>query len=780
MPIANIYLADSAKPEKDTIPRLYQPVNANSLSHHGALNHSETNDVPLDNTNKWERDLGIDEFESRNERIKRVKREQRPVWAKIWAGSMHYNRRVPSVMRTEPFLPAPKRITEEAKKEEPVEEQYIQPSSGIERPRSALHRGDFREHTDDNESHHIQPGSPRPYTGSLSHGFLGSASSSFWTGQEFPVAPSQFTYQKEAAPKPSVIPNRSRAASHSSLSSSFTYRTPTSKLVQQSNSNDFEVGDEPFARTRTRTPEKVLRRRTYSPRPEGQWTTATPLDTSSTTPILSEGSNDYGQLVRPNTHQRRSLTALPDMQIGNSPVVSSAHLRRPSISSDASLRQHAPMVGRYEESILRGRMSTLPSRPFDFVAQIGVLGKGQCKPSLRCPPHVMVPFPAVFYSYGNQSGRSLGGGPSPYVGLVDLDILSKKSNSRAMVSEEQYHPSVDDTLLRESSSAHGLNYSGPESRSDTRPSHTSKSSRSLKKPPNGSYRIPQQGQLQIIIKNPNKTAVKLFLVPYDLSGMGAGQKTFIRQRSYSAGPIIDMPLSSRKNFGTDRPEAALSTSDDPNDRPILRYLIHLHICCPSEGRFYLYKGIRVVFANRVPDGKEKLRNEVQFPEPRYNAYKAEPDSVHHELAGGFNVLHPDGASRVHAGKVHRISAPLLNPFWSSPQQNEFFSGSAHPASNSGSKMFQNSSYPRDVAATSLDAVGEELSPRSSDVTTHDNWHLPTARANLHEQNEHIYEQPTYGKLQRENMREMHRARSPKPGEGLIAQKFRDWAAEKSL
>jgi hypothetical protein len=146
-------------------------------------------------------------------------------------------------------------------------------------------------------------------------------------------------------------------------------------------------------------------------------------------------------------------------------------------------------------------------------------------------------------------------------------------------------------------------------------------STSPKAPPGGSYRIPPQGQLQIVLKNPNKTAVKLFLVPYDLSDMEPGQKTFIRQRSYSAGPIIDMPAASRKNLGTDRPEAALSNSDDPNDRPILRYLIHLHICCPSKGRHYLYKSIRVVFANRVPDGKEKLRNEIQQPEPRYSTYK---------------------------------------------------------------------------------------------------------------------------------------------------------------
>ncbi|CRK47433.1 hypothetical protein BN1723_020292, partial [Verticillium longisporum] len=80
--------------------------------------------------------------------------------------------------------------------------------------------------------------------------------------------------------------------------------------------------------------------------------------------------------------------------------------------------------------------------------------------------------------------------------------------------------------------------------------------------------------------------------------MEPGTKTFIRQRSYSAGPIIE------------------NAPDDPAaNRSILRYLVHLHFCCPSKGRFYLYKSIRIVFANRVPDGKEKLRNETTWPEP---------------------------------------------------------------------------------------------------------------------------------------------------------------------
>jgi len=140
-------------------------------------------------------------------------------------------------------------------------------------------------------------------------------------------------------------------------------------------------------------------------------------------------------------------------------------------------------------------------------------------------------------------------------------------------------------------------------------------STSPRAPPGGSYRIPEKGQLQIIIKNPNKTAVKLFLVPYDLAGMEPGTKTFIRQRSYSAGPIIETPLSSS-------PQSLTS----PADRPVLRYLVHLHMCSPSRGRFYLYKSIRVVFANRVPDGKEKLRNEVSLPEPKFSIYKPGRDS----------------------------------------------------------------------------------------------------------------------------------------------------------
>ncbi|KAI7876417.1 hypothetical protein K492DRAFT_172565 [Lichtheimia hyalospora FSU 10163] len=165
-------------------------------------------------------------------------------------------------------------------------------------------------------------------------------------------------------------------------------------------------------------------------------------------------------------------------------------------------------VGSYEESLLSGRMSTVPSKPIVFQAQIGVLGHGDCTP--KCPSHRTILFPAFFY----ESDASL---PSPYVGTVEL---TKR------------------------------------------------------------YRVPAKGQLQIVIKNPNKTAVKLFLIPYNVLNMPPNTKTFLRQKSYAGG---------------------------------LRYAIHLQLCRTEKKRVYLYKHFRVVFANRISDARETLKVTCEGP-----------------------------------------------------------------------------------------------------------------------------------------------------------------------
>jgi hypothetical protein len=73
-------------------------------------------------------------------------------------------------------------------------------------------------------------------------------------------------------------------------------------------------------------------------------------------------------------------------------------------------------VGSYEESILTGRMSTTPSKPIHFIADIGALAASKCKSSLKCPPHLIVSFPAFFYQLPGEDM------PTPYVGTVDFGI----------------------------------------------------------------------------------------------------------------------------------------------------------------------------------------------------------------------------------------------------------------------------------------------------------------------------------------------------------------------
>ena len=465
---------------------------------------------------------------SRGEVIERLKRGESPAW------TIRHNvsppkqatppRDIPKRSPPPTLMPSPE-FTEIDSTGDP-ERQNNAVGLEIERPGSALHSGDFRSEREGNSSYDplsspLSVSPPAPWHSNFSSAFTGPRS-----------------YDSRPVSRLGASP----------LSNVF-FLPPTSPLIHATSNPDLEA---PFDMKNSTSPEN----RRYSLSMHSFQTTRS--ISGSPTPLRSSGAYHPYQAHQP----RRSISI---------PQTPRMRPRGISVSSEQSPLHHAPMVGSYEESILRGRMSTTPSKPLNFIAQIGVLGRGKCKPSLRCPPHATVPFPAVFYSY-SSNGRSVDNQPSPYVGLIDV---------------EHSFPTSD-----------------------------------LRSPPGGSYRIPQQGQLQIIIKNPNKTAVKLFLVPYDLSDMVPGQKTFIRQRSYSAGPIIDMPVKSNKtDEDVQGPKQTASRSEGLTEKPTLRYLIHLNICCTAKGRYFLYKSIRVVFANRVPDGKEKLCNEIQLPEPKYSTYK---------------------------------------------------------------------------------------------------------------------------------------------------------------
>jgi hypothetical protein len=188
-------------------------------------------------------------------------------------------------------------------------------------------------------------------------------------------------------------------------------------------------------------------------------------------------------------------------------------------------------------------MSTPYSKPFPFTASIGAIAASDSSAGPKCPRHMHLPFDAVYYRTGDGSEGS------PYVGTVDI---------------EGYYSS--------------LAFTNPEDGSEM--------------PSFPGYRIPPKGQVQIVIKNGTSTALKVFLIPYDLEEMPAATKTFLRQKSYSKVA--------------------------PQGRESLKYAAQLHFCCPpvrpgKKRKFYLDKYVRLAFANRAADADEKLRVVVEGP-----------------------------------------------------------------------------------------------------------------------------------------------------------------------
>lgn len=563
----------------------------------------------------------------RAELIERIKRGESPTWVPNQAVEevylKHGGKRLSSPAQTRlPCFPSLEIRKSEGTPQSPPPK-VLSPPLEIQRPRSALHTGNFTEGSKD-PIHDVSISDHSDTLNRLSAGALGTSPTTPWYS---PVPPWRQSKMQGDTPNGGREPDwterrslRSRAPSLQSYSSSYVLKAPTTPLVQQSNSTDLDlsaVSPIDLSESSMGSPLTGNRRHTLPPHALSA--------SAATDPSFSHSAYQPwdGQMdERPayqRHHQRRSLTSA--LQITTSPQSPRPpRSRRQSNSSEISVRHRASMVGSYEESILRGSMSTAPSKPLDFTAQIGVLGKDDCKP--KCPAHITVPFPAVFYSYGGAN-QSVAIEPSPYVGEIDLQGhlppaaekgRRKRRHSPVIQVDETSHASAEP--LPDQHEGHG---ESPQARKRKKRRERSPSPAA---PPGGSYRIPQKGQLQIIIKNPNKTAVKLFLVPYDLTGMESGTKTFIRQRSYCSGTSTEDALGSRKDESNQSPN-----SFQTSKKPTLRYLIHLNICCPSRGRFYLYHGIRVVFANRVPDNKEQLQNDIQLPDPRFSAYKPMRESL---------------------------------------------------------------------------------------------------------------------------------------------------------
>jgi hypothetical protein len=99
-----------------------------------------------------------------------------------------------------------------------------------------------------------------------------------------------------------------------------------------------------------------------------------------------------------------------------------------------------------------------------------------------------------------------------------------------------------------------------------------------------------------MIKNPKCTAIKVFLIPYDLKDMPPNTKTFIRQKSYCI----------QKN----------PNGHCHEDR--LRFAIHLNFRMTEKKHLLLTSGPRVVFSPRPLEHDQSLKIVYQGPtHPKY-------------------------------------------------------------------------------------------------------------------------------------------------------------------
>ncbi|KAJ3012710.1 UNVERIFIED_CONTAM: hypothetical protein HDU68_001064 [Siphonaria sp. JEL0065] len=325
--------------------------------------------------------------------------------------------------------------------------------------------------------------------------------------------------------------------------------------------------------------------------------------------------------VRPLFHQNLSVSYTQHLTPTNGQLPSSpsSHFQITPTSFftlPAADLLSGSLIGSYEESILNGRMSSLPSKPLPFIADLGVVALGKCKnPALKCPKGLRLCFDACFYEFGGCGGSTSskvpdwmnsgngcvkGGGEfegvSPYVGNVDVEGLSGMVWTGGDEYEDAAETCENGTAVKEC---------GEEG---------------FRKKWIGGWRVPPKGQLQIIIKNPAGTAIKVFLIPYDFRDMPPNTKTFLRQKIYvvkptaTTTPTVSIPpttpvSSLRRN--------SLSAPTIPSkDR--LRDAIHVHFQCTSRKRIYVTRQVRVVFGHKGLESDEKCRVLTEGPkDPKY-------------------------------------------------------------------------------------------------------------------------------------------------------------------
>ncbi|KAK9449818.1 uncharacterized protein V1518DRAFT_414739 [Limtongia smithiae] len=376
-------------------------------------------------------------------------------------------------------------------------------------------------------------------------------------------------------------------------------------------------------------------------------------------------------------------------------------------TSATRLKTHSEsLVGSYEESLLSGRTSTPPSKPaVTFLARIGVLGTGAtCPPRLRCPRHISLEFAAVYYDWqgmvsvqqqqqqAGPAGLGIGGSTvasagassvsatavpgdsSPYVGVLDLEgYYSTFANKKQQQKQAQTSNSA---------------VTSPSSSSSLAPLPSTPTTTTL------GYRIPEQGQIQIVISNPHRTAIKLYLVPYDLRDMPAGTRTFIRQKIFVADDTSSVAAANKSAKGS------------------LRQAVHLEVVCPSRGKYFLFRSIRVVFENRALDATSSSSTTNGISSSPFLLNRC--DNVRIEtVVAEYATYFP------HSTSSHRGSAysPFANPSFSPPPQLQAptFSTAASPLATPPSHPLL-SPFSHSSSSSYLQSLGRSFTLGSSPLS----------------------------------------------------------------
>lgn len=226
------------------------------------------------------------------------------------------------------------------------------------------------------------------------------------------------------------------------------------------------------------------------------------------------------------------------------------------------------LLGNYEESILNGRLSTPPSASIDFLCQISALSSTS---SIALKP-ISIPFKAQFYRI--TSSASFGSGS--VATNTSIRHRSLSDSTGAHINADQLAASFNRRMSLQSSLPFveevGTPYIG---------------TIDLSQP----IQIPFQGKLQIIIRNMDKSVVKVFLISYDYSGLSVGNRSFLRHKIYAKPKDPDAM---------------------PGVKDSLRYAVCLQFVCGSnedgkKKRLYITKNIRAVFSNRVISDQEEYR-----------------------------------------------------------------------------------------------------------------------------------------------------------------------------